>query len=79
MKEKYCDPAIKNWEDGKSLSMVWEKNRDFLIFSRISERGSFKYSTMIYFVNNIENLLQIEQYEIKKREEERKKAGKTAF
>ena len=59
--------------------MVWEKNRDFLIFSRISERGSFKYSIMIYFVNNIENLLQIEQDEIRKREEERKKAGKTAF
>jgi hypothetical protein len=79
LKEKYGEPATKNWEDGKSLSMVWEKNRDFLIFSRISERGSFKYSIMIYFVNNIENLLQIEQDEIKEREEARKKAGKTAF
>jgi len=79
LKEKYGEPGIINWEDGKSLSLVWEKNRDFLIFSRISERGSFKYSIMIYFVNNIENLLQIEQDEIKKQEEERKKAGKTAF
>ncbi|MBU1711667.1 MAG: hypothetical protein KKD47_01045 [Proteobacteria bacterium] len=79
LKEKYGEPAVINWEDGKSLSLLWEKNRDFLIFSKISERGSFKYSIMIYFVNNIENLLQIEQDEIKKREEERKKAGKTAF
>ncbi len=79
LKKKYGEPAVINWEDGKSLSMLWEKNKDFLIFSRISERGSFKYNIMIYFVNNLENLLQIEQDEIKKREEERKKAGKTAF
>jgi len=79
LKEKYGEPAAINWEDGKSLSLLWEKNRDFLIFSKISERGSFKYSIMIYFVNNIENLLRIEQDEIKKREEERKKAGKNAF
>jgi hypothetical protein len=79
LKEKYGEPGKINWEDGKSLSLVWEKNRDFLVFSRISERGSFKYNIMIYFVNNIENLLQIEQDEIRKREEERKKAGKTAF
>ena len=79
LKEKYGEPQSINWEDGKSLSLLWGKNRDFLIFSQISERGSFKYSIMIYFVNNIENLLQIEQDEIKKREEERKKAGKNAF
>ncbi|MFO7665751.1 MAG: hypothetical protein R6V76_03965 [Desulfobacterales bacterium] len=79
LKEKYGEPASINWEDGKSLSMLWEKNGDFLVFSKIAERGSFKYSIMIYYVNNIENLLQIEQDEIKKREEERKKAGKTAF
>lgn len=79
LKEKYGEPATINWEDGKSSSLIWEKNRDFLVFSRISERGSYKYNIMIYFVNNLENLLQIEQDEIKKREEERKKAGKTAF
>jgi len=79
LKEKYGEPAQINWKDGKSLSLLWEKNRDFLVFSKISERGSFKYNIMIYFINNLENLLQIEQDEIKKREEERKKAGKTAF
>jgi hypothetical protein len=79
LKEKYGEPSAINWEDGKSVSLVWEKNRDFLIISKISERGSFKYNIMIYFVNNLENLLQIEQDDIKKREEERKKAGKTAF
>ena len=79
LKEKYGEPSSINWEDGKSLSLLWEKNRDYLIFSKISDRGSFKYNIMIYFVNNIENLLQIEQDEIRKKEEERKKAGKTAF
>lgn len=79
LKEKYGEPSAINWEDGKSASFIWEKNRDFLIISKISERGSFKYNIMIYFVNNIENLLKIEQNEIKKQEEERKKAGKTAF
>ncbi len=79
LKEKYGEPSSINWEDGKSLSLLWEKNMDFLVFSKISDRGSFKYKIMIYFVNNIENLLQIEQDEIRKKEEERKKAGKTAF
>lgn len=79
LKGKYGEPVIINWEDGKSTTLLWEKNRDVLVSSKISDRGSFKYSIMIYFVNNMENLLKIEQNEVKKREEERKKAGKTAF
>ena len=79
IKEKYGEPVLISWDDGKSKSMLWEKSGDYLVFSKISERGAFKYSIMIYFVNNMENLLRIEQNEVEKREEERKKAGKTAF
>lgn len=79
LKEKYGAPGLINWEDGKSESLLWEKSGDFLVFSKISERGGFKYSIMIYFVSNMESLLKTEQEEVKKREEERKKAGKTAF
>ncbi len=79
IKEKYGEPVLINWDDGKSVSLLWEKSGDYLVFSKISERGDFKYSIMIYFVNNMENLLRTEQNEVKKREEERKKAGKTAF
>jgi len=79
LKGKYGEPVLINWDDGKSLSLLWEKSRDNLVFSKISERGNFRYSIMIYFVNNIENLLGIEQNEVKKKEEERKKAGRTAF
>ncbi|RPH52326.1 MAG: hypothetical protein EHM85_03150 [Desulfobacteraceae bacterium] len=79
LKDKYGEPAVINWDDAKSLSLLWEKSGDYLVFSKISERGAFKYSIMIYFVNNMENLLRIEQNESKKNEEERKKAGKTAF
>jgi hypothetical protein len=79
LKSKYGEPVSINWDDGKSLSFLWEKKGDYLVFSRIWERGGFKYSIMIYFVNNMENLLIKEQDEIKKREEDRKKAGKTAF
>lgn len=79
LKEKYGEPVLINWDDGKSVSLLWEKSGDYLVFSKISERGDFKYSIMIYFVNNMESLLKIEEEEVKKREEERKKAGKTAF
>ncbi|MDP3286263.1 MAG: hypothetical protein Q8M56_17675 [Desulfobacterales bacterium] len=79
LKEKYGEPVLINWDDGKSKSMLWEKNSDYLVFSRISERGGSKYSIMIYFVNNMENLLKTEEKEVKKSEEERKRAGKTAF
>lgn len=79
LKEKYGEPVLINWDDGKSKSTFWEKNSDYLVFSRISERGGFKYSIMIYFVNNMENFLKTEEKEVKKSEEERKRAGKTAF
>lgn len=79
LREKYGEPLLIKWGDGKSMSLVWGKNNDFVIFSAMSEGGNFKYSIMIYFVNNIEYLLKVEQNEIKKKEEERKKAGQTAF
>ncbi len=79
LRGKYGEPTFIKWNDNKSTSLFWEKNNDFLIFSAISEGGAFKYSIMIYFVNNIEYLLKTEQNEIKKKEEERKKAGQTAF
>jgi len=79
LKEKYGEPVLINWDDRKSISLLWEKSGDYLVFSKISERGAFKYSIMIYFVNNMEHLLKIEENEVNKREEERKRAGKTAF
>jgi len=79
LKEKYGEPVLINWDDGKSISLLWGKSGDYLVFSKISERGDFKYSIMIYFANNMEHLLKIEENEVKKKEEERKKAGKTAF
>ena len=79
LKEKYGEPVLINWDDGKSVSLLWGKSGDYLVFSKISERGDFKYGIMIYFANNMEHLLKIEENEVKKRGEERKKAGKTAF
>ncbi|MBA3035232.1 MAG: hypothetical protein FP814_01935 [Desulfobacterium sp.] len=79
LKDKYGAPLLIKWNDGKSASSAWEINNDFLIFSAISAGGNFKYSIMIYFVNNIEYLLKTEQKAIEKKAAERKKAGQTAF
>ncbi|WP_435550077.1 hypothetical protein [Desulfobacterium sp. N47] len=79
LKEKYGEPLMVKWNDGKSTSWAWEKNSDFLIFSAIPEGGNFEYGIMIYFVNNIKYLLEIEQNAVEKKEAERKKAGQTAF
>ncbi|MBU1055571.1 MAG: hypothetical protein KKC46_17375 [Proteobacteria bacterium] len=79
LKQKYGEPLMVNWDDGESMSLAWEINNDFLIFSAISRGGSFKYTIMIYFANNIKHLLTIEENAIKRKEDERKKAGQTAF
>ena len=62
--KKYGKPLITEWDDGKSKSLAWEINNDFLIFSAISRGGTFKYSIMIYFVNNIKHLLKTEDIAI---------------
>ena len=80
IKEKYGEPQIIDWNTGDGRSLYWEINKDVLIISKFANRfGDPEYQVMIYYVNNIEKLLSKEDRERQQREEEKRRAGKTAF
>jgi hypothetical protein len=41
--------------------------------------GHHEYQIVIYFVQNLKQLIEIEKNELKKREQQRTESGKTAF
>ena len=80
IRAKHGEPKTINWEQEEGRSLYWEKNKSFLIISILKDRyGDPEYHTAIYFTPNIEALLSKEEQEFKRREEEIKKKGKTAF
>jgi hypothetical protein len=80
LKEKYGEPARIEWETEEGESLHWEKNGDVMILSKVPDRlGNPEYHIMIYYVRNLNDLLDREKKEAERREIERKKAGETAF
>ena len=78
--KKYGEAKTIVWEMEKGRSLYWTKNRSTLIISIKDDRfGNPEYHTTIYYVPSMENLIQRERIEAKKKEEEIKKTGKTAF
>ncbi len=58
----------------------WKKNKDLLLVSTKSDRyGNPEYHIMIYYVNSLEELLNIETEEARQRQDSVKKASEKAF
>jgi hypothetical protein len=80
LKTKYGPPQVIDWKEENGKSMVWRKNMDLLLVSLVPDQfGHHGYQIVIYFVQNLKQLIEIEKNELKKREEQRAKSGKTAF
>lgn len=80
LKTKYGQPQVIDWKEENGKSMVWRKNMDVLLVSLVPDQlGQHKYQIVIYFVQNLKQLIEIEKNELKKREREGTKSGKTAF
>jgi len=80
LKTKYGPPQIIDWKEENGKSMVWRKNMDLFLVSLVPDQfGHHGYQIVIYFVQNLKQLIEIEKNELKKREEQRAKSGKTAF
>jgi hypothetical protein len=78
--KKYGEAKTIDWEMEEGKSLFWTKNRSVLVISIKDDRfGDPEYYTTIYYVPSLENLLHREWQEAKRREEEIKKTGKTAF
>ena len=80
LKTKYGPPQVIDWKEENGKSMVWRKNMDLLLVSEVPDQfGRHEYQIVIYFVQNLKQLIEIETNERKKREQQRAKSGETAF
>ena len=80
LQEKYGRPEVIKWGNQNGQSQYWKKSGDLLIVSRIPDRfGNIDHQIVIYFLDNIEQLINTEKNEREAREQERVKTGKTAF
>ena len=80
IQKKYGQPVTIDWQKDSGRSMHWINKRDILIASVApNRRGDLVYHITIYYVENLEELLNTEEKERRLREEKRKQAGKTAF
>jgi len=80
LKTKYGPPQLIDWQEEQGKSMVWKKNRDVLLVSLVPDQfGHQAYQIVIYFVQNLEQLIEQEEKERIQKERQRTKAGKTAF
>jgi len=80
LKTKYGSPQVIEWKEENGKSMVWRKNSDVLLVSLVPDQfGRHRYQIVIYFVQNLKQLIEIEKNETKKGEQQRATSGKTAF
>ena len=80
LKEKYGTPVTITWPKENGQSMVWHKGGDRLILSFIPNRfGGFDHQIVIYYIDNLKQLIEMEGKEKEDRELQRTKTGKNAF
>jgi hypothetical protein len=80
LKTKYGPPQVIDWKEENGKSMVWRKNMDLLLVSEVPDQfGRHEYQIVIYFVQNLKQLIEIEKNELEKREQQRAKSGERAF
>ncbi len=77
---KYGEAKKIDWAGENGSALYWKKSNDILLVSKLKDRFGFpEYHITMYFVENINQLISVEDKMKKQREESKKKAGKTAF
>ncbi|MGB9438054.1 MAG: hypothetical protein WCB15_08935, partial [Desulfobacterales bacterium] len=62
LKTKYGPPQVIDWKEENGKSMVWRKNMDLLLVSEVPDQfGRHGYQIVIYFVQNLNRLIEIEK------------------
>jgi hypothetical protein len=80
LEEKYGQPQMIPPKETADRILYWKNNRDvFVVAVFPNRRGDLEYRMMIYYFNNLEELLATEEQERKALEEKRKSAGRSAF
>jgi hypothetical protein len=80
LKTRYGDPEKIDWGKPEEWSFFWKNHDDILIFSNKPDKfGNPEYFITIYYVNNIEDLIEKSEQEKRVEEDETKKQLKRAF
>ncbi|MBI5590198.1 MAG: hypothetical protein HY881_06910 [Deltaproteobacteria bacterium] len=78
--QKYGPPEEIQGLKSPTKASFWRKNNDLLLVSIKSDRyGNPEYHIMIYYVNSLKELLNIEKEEARQREDRLKKASDKVF
>ena len=80
LKTKYGRPQLIDWNEENGNSMFWQKNMDHLIVSLVPDQfGNPEYQIVIYYLDNLNQLIAAEKEERDKKEAQRAQSGKKAF
>lgn len=80
LKTKYGEPRLIDWKNKTGQSMIWQKNNDVCIVSLVPDQfGNPEYQIRIFFVENMQALLDKEKAEKEKKEIRRTQSGQKAF
>ncbi len=80
LREKYGEPGVITFGEKDSRALFWTLKKDVMIASILRNRyGELEYKIMIYYVGSLEAMIKREERIARQLEEEKRKAGKTAF
>jgi hypothetical protein len=80
LEHKYGSPQTIEWDGGSGKTLIWHKDRDVLLVSMVPDQfDQPRYVVRIYFVENLEKLLDIEQKNKEARQTKRAQSGRRAF
>lgn len=80
LEEKYGSPQAIVQPEKEGRFFFWRDHNDVLLVSIIpSWRGDKEYRLVIYYADNLEKLITVEEQERREKEEERRRAGEKIF
>ncbi len=80
LEEKYASPQAIDQPADEGRFFFWSDHQDVLLVSIIPTwRGDKEYQLVIYYVDNLEKLVAVEEKERRQKEEERRRAGEKIF
>jgi hypothetical protein len=80
LEEKYGSPQAIDQPADAGRFFFWSDHHDVLLVSIIPTwRGDKEYLLVIYYVDNLEKLITVEEKERREKEEERRRAGEKIF
>ena len=80
LSEKYGQPTTAQLEERRGELRYWEKNRDVFLVARLLRRNERPlYRMMIYYADNLEEFIRLQEKMRQEKEEKQKREGRSAF